>query len=299
MAENKWKDFLLKSGLPLEYEVKELLDKRKCISSFEYSYLRSDENKIVNEFSFDIDSAYIKENHFFKLMIECKYRDNSTNWLFLPGDVYHPNKFGEPTFLHPCDYFTENLDFPRKNLKLQKIGKSCLKGIEINSSGQNPKSITQAVNQLSYAMAEMISDSMLHQYERLLSTSDFIFYNVPIIVTTANLYRLKEDVTIEKIKLSNEILELATKENYIILETKIGKDLANHNRKIFSEFITKHGKTELESRLNSFHKDVNFVFEVISSKFSPKSVLIIQHTNDSDTFDKLFKLMDKIVRKVK
>ena len=50
MAGNKWKDFLLKSGLPLEYEVKELLDKRKCISSFEYSYLRSDENKIINEF---------------------------------------------------------------------------------------------------------------------------------------------------------------------------------------------------------------------------------------------------------
>jgi len=298
MASTKWKDYLLKSGLPLEYEVKELLDKRKCISSFEYSYLRSDENKIINEFSFDIDSAYIKMNHFFKLMIECKYRDSSTNWLFLPGEVYHPNEFGEPTFLHPCDYFTDTLDFPRKDLELKKIGKSCVKGIELTTTGQNPKTITQAVNQLSYAMAEMITDSMLHQYEELLSSSDFIFYNVPIIVTTANLFRLKEDVTIEKIKSSNEISELATKEDYLILETKIGKDLANHNRKIFSEFINKHGKRELEARLNSFNKDIDFVFELIASKFSPISILIIQHSNESDSFDKLFKLMDEIVKKV-
>ncbi len=96
-----------------------------------------------------------------------------------------------------------------------------MKGIELTTSGQNPKTITQAVNQLSYAMVEMINDSMLHQYEKLLSTSDFIFYNVPIIVTTANLYRLRENITIDKIKSSDEISELATKEDYLVLETKL------------------------------------------------------------------------------
>ena len=231
-------------------------------------------------------------------MIECKYRDNSTNWLFLPGDVYHQNEFAQPTFLHPCDYFTENFDFPRKNLKLQKIGKSCQKGIEINSNGQNPKTITQAINQLSYAMSGMIVDSMLHQYEKLLVSGDIIFYNVPIIVTTANLYRLKEDTSISKIKSSNKLEELATKENYLILETKTGKDLAAHNRKIFNKFITTHGKNELESRLNAFHKDIDFIFEVLSTKFSPNSILIIQHTDDKSTFDNLFELMDEIVKKV-
>jgi len=174
MTNNKWKDYLLKSGLPLEFEVKEFLNTKKCISSYEYSYLRHDENEIINEFSFDISSSYIQENHFFKLMIECKYRDSSTNWLFLPGVYGGPSELGKTSFLHPCDHFTSYEKFPFKYPELPPIGKPCQKGIEITSDGQNPKTITQAVNQLSYAMAEMITDAMTHQVEELLSSSEFI-----------------------------------------------------------------------------------------------------------------------------
>lgn len=294
MTNNKWKDFLLKSGLPLEYEVKEILDTKKCISSFEYSYLRYDESSIINEFSFDIDSAYIRGNHFFKLMIECKYRDISTNWLFLPGNYGGPSELGHTSFLHPCDHFTKHTKFPFKRPELPPIGKACLKGVEITSDGKNPKTITQAVNQLSYAMAEMIADDMMHQIEELLATSEVIFYNIPIIVTTANLYRLNENTTIERIKEADSLFEVATKEDCLILEIKIGKDLERHNKNIFADFIKRYDKKVLAEKLSSFNEDIDFVCHVISSNYAPRSILVIQHTPDNKAFNKLFDLMDEI-----
>lgn len=294
MPTTKWKNFLLKSGLPLEYEVKTILDIKNCISSFEYSYLRHDENSIINEFSFDINSAYIKGNHFFKLMIECKYRDSSTDWLFLPGKYGGPSELGHTSFLHPCDHFTKRAKFPFKWPELPPIGKACLKGVEITSESQNPKTITQAINQLSYAMAEMIVDDMIHQIEELLATSEMIFYNIPIIITTANLYRLNENITIEKLKETDTLLDIATKENCLVLETKIGKDLERHNKNIFLNFIKRYGKKTLEKKLNSFNENVDFICDVISSNYAPQSILIVQHTQDNKGLDKLFDLMNEV-----
>jgi len=295
MANNKWKEYLLKSGLPLEYEVLEFLESKKCISSPEYSYLRPDENFIENEFSFDIDSAYIQGNHFFKLLIECKYRDSSTNWLFLPGKYGGPSELGNTSFLHPNDHFTKSAKFPYKHPELEPIAKPCIKGIELTSQGQNPKTITQAVNQLSYAMAEIIVDDMVHQIDELLATSEIIFYNIPIIVTTANLYRIKENTTIEKIKATDDLFEIATKEDILVLQTKAGKDLQRHSQRIFNEFINERGNNFLNTKLNSFNEDFQFVSQVISSSYCPQSILIVQHTSNNSAFEKLFALLDDIV----
>lgn len=295
MANNKWKDYLLKSGLPLEYEVMDYLESKKCVSSFEYSYLRPDENLIENEFSFDIDSAYIREHHFFKLLIECKYRDSSTNWLFLPGEYGGLHELGKTSFLHPNDHFNSKRKFPFKYPELPPIGKPCQKGIELTSEQQNPKTITQAVNQLSYAMAEMVVDDMEHQIDSLLMLDEVIFYNIPIIITTANLYRIKENTTIEKIKATDNLLDIATKEDCIVLQTKIGKDLQRHNEKIFSTFIKKRGREFLKSKLKSFNDDFAFVSEVMSSSYCPQAILVLQHTSDNKAFEKVFNLMDEII----
>lgn len=292
----RWKDFLLKSGLPLEYEVKKYLDSKNCISSFEYSYLRPDENQIINEFSFDIDSAYIRDEHFFKFLIECKYRDSSTNWLFLPGEYGGVSELKKTSFLHPNDHFTKTKKYPYKYPELPGIAKACLKGIELTSDGQNPKTITQAITQISYAMAEIIVDDMINQIEEMLATSEIIFYNIPIIVTTANIYRIKDGITIEEIKSTDNILDISTKENCVVLETNTGKELERHNQKVFSKFIEKYGKRFLNDRLKSFNTDVEFIFEVLSANYCPESILIIQHTEDNAAFNTLFNLLDNIVK---
>lgn len=290
----KWKDFLLKSSIPLEYEVKQLLDKYGCVSNYEFTYLRHDENEVVNEFSYDIDASYIKGGHFFELMIECKYRDLSTNWIFIPDNYGGMEEIEHYSFINPNDHFTQKNKFLR--LDYEPLAPLCGKGIEINSNGQNPKTITQAINQLSYAMAEKVVSGMEHQIEKLLTTSEIIFYNIPIIVTTANLYRLKDDVTIKEIKNSNDINSISTKEDCLILKTPTGKHLENYNLQEFLQFIGKYGQEELNKKLKSFNEDIGFVCSVIAKNYCPSTIAIIQFTETNNGFKKLFEFLDEIVK---
>ena len=290
----KWKDFLLKSSIPLEYEVKQLLDKYGCVSNYEFTYLRPDENEVVNEFSYDIDASYIKGRHFFELMIECKYRDLSTNWIFIPDNYGGMDEIEHYSFINPNDHFTQENKFLR--LDYEPLAPLCGKGIEINSNGQNPKTITQAINQLSYAMAEKVISGMEHQIEKLLTTSEIIFYNIPIIVTTANLYRLKDDVTMQEIKNSNDINSIASKEECLILKAPKSKHLENYNFQEFLRFIRKYGQEELNKKLKSFNEDIGFVCSVITKNYCPSAIAIIQFTESNRGFKKLFEFLNEIVK---
>ena len=298
MSEKKWKDYLLKSGLPLENDIKNILDSKGCISNFDYSYRRISEDNTIKEFSFDIDSSYIKANHFFNLMVECKYRDPSTSWIFIPGEFHGFSGLGYTSFLHPCDHFNQMNKIEKYEINRQPIGKACEKGIEILSSGNNSKSITQAIHQLSYAMAERYTDTMRHQVERLLGKEEIIHYNIPIIVTTASLFRLIEEKTIDDIKKAERIQDVATKEEYLVLDINTSKDLEEYNKAIFKDFIECYGMEELNKLLNSFDDDIKNVCHVISSHYAPKAILIVHHKQNNETLGKLFELMDYIVNKI-
>ncbi|WP_347157457.1 hypothetical protein [Pontibacter chitinilyticus] len=293
-SSSKWKDFLLKSSVPLEYEVKRLLDNYGCLSTFEYTYLRKDENQILNEFSYDIDASFIKGSHFFELMIECKYRDPSTNWIFTPENYEGFQEVKPYSFINPVDAFTDFHKF--RDLEYEPLAPLCGKGIEITSDGQNPKTISQAIYQLSYAMAEKVVIGMEHQYEKLLGNIDMVFYPTPIIVTTANLFRLKENVSIEDIKKSKSIDEISTKEDCLILNNNTGKSLEDFNLKIFDDFISKYGRENLNKKLKSFNKDIEFVCSVFAKNYCPSAIAIIHFSELNTGFKKLFNFFEEIIK---
>ncbi len=297
MANNKWKDYFLKSGVPLEYEVLEYLNTQGCIANFEYSYFKLTEDAIEREFSYDIDAAYLKwehQEHFFDLMIECKYRDASTSWIFLPWSYGGADELEHLAFLHPLDIFNDSLKFPYRHPQLPPVAKACSKGIEITSDGQNPKTITQAINQLSYAMANRIVSNMGSQYEVLLAC-ETIFYHVPIIVTTANIYRLKEWTTIDHIKNSNCLDEIATQEDILVMKTNSGKDLLRHSRKLLNSLTEDYDTEELQKKLNSYNDDLGFVLNNIAENRCPECIIVLQHTTDNSGFNKLFTLFNDIM----
>lgn len=295
---NKWKDYLLKSGIPLEYEVMQYLSKKGCVGNYEHTYMRNDENGIANEFSFDISSSYIKGGDFFDLMIECKYRDQSTNWIFIPDDEYGGiNEIYSHAFLNPIDHFNQNNKFSQ--LDFEPLGTLCGKGIEITSGGPNPKTIEQAIKQLSYAMADKVINAMEHQIDRLLGNSEFIFYNIPIIVTTANLFQLKDNIKISELKKAKNIEDVAVKTDCLILNGNIGTDLENYNLSKFVDFINQRGKAFLEQNLNSFNKDISFVFSVIAKHYCPQAIVIIHHSDANSGFDKLFDYLNEVITPTK
>ena len=56
-----WKESLISSGLPLEFELVKRLEAKGCLADFEYSYFRLNETNIERQFSYDVDAAYIRE----------------------------------------------------------------------------------------------------------------------------------------------------------------------------------------------------------------------------------------------
>ena len=88
----KWKDSLLKSGLPLEYLIIDMLHRHNIIVDGEYTFIRPNEHGINTEFSTDISASkqIIKSKddkeqwcmiHF---LIECKFRHKNIQWIFFP-----------------------------------------------------------------------------------------------------------------------------------------------------------------------------------------------------------------------
>ncbi|MBT2561189.1 hypothetical protein J7E50_10135 [Pedobacter sp. ISL-68] len=291
---SNWKEHLLKSGIPLEFEIKKYLDTKKCVNNFEYTYFRSNEENNLTEFSYDLDSSYIVPPHFVNLMIECKYRHETTKWVFLPEEYGRVDEINFTSFMHKNAHFNTVPSYtPEFPLKFAPL---CSKGIELTSDGQNPKTITQAIHQLSYAMAGRIINGMHHQIDDVLRESfgNTIFYDIPIIVTTAKLFRIKEDVAIETIKSANEIEDISSEEPFLVVKTTAGIELETYNKMIFQEFVKEYDKETLKKLLKSFNKDVDFVMSVIAKNYSPTCMIVLHYSKESNGFDDFFKYIDRV-----
>jgi hypothetical protein len=290
MQNNKWKDYLLKSGLPLEFEVKKVLDKLGFWSKNEFSYFRENENNILTEFSYDIDSEILVADHCFELLIECKYRDESTNWLFLPEEYNDSTRgIGTTDFRNTNDFF-----YPKeysdlfKVLNIIKVSPLCSKGIEICTTGQNPKTIDQAISQISYG----IVDKVILAMEKQLKAEEeelFIYHHVPVIVTTANLLRLNKNVTIESIKAANEIHELSSNHDILLVEPTLSLDLKKYAYRKLSEFEAKYTSDYLNERLNPKFKKHGRDFAYYKDEIAsfPNGVVVMTHSQNGQSFKKL------------
>ena len=287
-----WKDFLLRSGIPLENDVSRFLDSRDCIPSFEYSYLRKDEYGIEKEFSYDIDAAYIKKNWFFDLMIECKYRHESTNWVFIPASYGGPGESYPNDFLHPFSHFISE-SFPYEENFPESFAPLCSKGIEITKSGDNEKSITQAATQLAYAYAPKLTSAIEHQVGKLL-VHDFIFFHVPVIVTTAKLRRLNDDVDISSVKNAKELDEVSSAENSLIMKYTMGDHLQNYNLNHLRSFFESRSEKEIE-KMQTFTKDISHFVNVIAGNYALRAIAIVHVSEDSNGMSSLLDYIDRLV----
>lgn len=300
-SDNKWKNFLLKSGLPLEFEIKKTLKKFGFDSYYEHSYLRPDENNIINEFSYDLDSSLKIDSHIFELMVECKFRDESTNWIFLPEEYNESDRgSGTMSFLNTNDFFYkyDYVDF-YKLVNFETVAPLCSKGIEICSSGQNPKSITQAISQLGYGIIDKVISGMKKQLEESEDVEHLIFHHIPIIFTTANLYRLRDDVTIAEIKNSDNIESIANREHVLLIEPNISIELEKYSFQKLATFIDEYSISVLNSKLNKKKKihGWNFLdYQDMISKDFPEGILIIQHEPENIGITLISNILHKIAR---
>lgn len=299
---NKWKNFLLQSGLPLENDIKQFLEAKGAIVSNEYSYYRHDENRIIKEFSYDIDACFpIGYRGYINLLIECKYRQDKTSWIFLPEKYGDYKMIFENSFMHPNDYFKKNFVHGLAHYENFPVilAPLCSKGIEIHKTGQNPTSIPHAMSQLSYAFIEQVINGIESQID-CKTFYDTCYYNIPIIVTTADLYRLNENINIDDIKNAVNLTELASSHDILIVEKNINVDLRNHNLSRLNSLIERYGEKKLQEHRNDHYVNpVSLLFHQISRTCCPKVIVIIKHTKENRGFEQFLQYIDDIQKPAK
>ena len=254
-----WKDVLLKSGIPLESSVRTILQNLGIKDPLEYNFLRKNIDNSVNNFSIDIlakkhipfkkDSQKdfsiegIKticledfENYEIDYLIECKYCTPDTDWIFMP----HTNSFPADNYSLCVDFFDlkreiNNEYFEALYEDIPIVGK----GTSLRSKGPDATQIKEAYNQLSYAYIYRLFD----QYK--LRFNPDTYFIIPIIVTTANLWRLNDDITIENIVESKSIEQVCTKYDVLMIQS----DPDELMKKYFFE------------RFNSLNEDMKKILE--------------------------------------
>ena len=285
-----WKEILLKSGIPLESSIRNILEGMSFDGVLEYNFLRKNDKDIINNFSVDIHACKniyankISHKCFtLEYLIECKYCTPDSHWVFMPN----ANSYSVETPSLYIDHFDS--EYCCNSSYLETIFneyKITGKGFSLRNKNSDNTQIKEAYNQLSYAY--------IHRYIEKSSWDNYdVYFLIPIIVTTANLWRLKENITIGKIQHANKLEEVC--ENYNVLRFQSDSDrlMANYFREKYDE-LDKYTKAKIAQR---FHKNYNETIEAFidaESTFVPNTFLIMNYAN----FEKEFRKLDQSLSKL-
>jgi hypothetical protein len=220
---SKWKDKLLSSSIPLEYQVAKILASKNIRVSFDFAYQRLDERE-EKDFSVDLKGfgfCPFKEESSIELivefLVECKYRNPNIKWLFLPdihegvsshfsaGPIKIIDEFSNYRLRNGFGSMLDHLD-------------TCLKGVEVNlhTGDVHETGIVHGISQLTYGLTSIVKDHILSNLGTHIEDC-YPTVICPILVTTAELFITNENFSIEKVMQSNNFNELVRPVDYLTL----------------------------------------------------------------------------------
>jgi hypothetical protein len=242
MSESKkWKDRLLSSSFPLEYEVSKILAKHRYHVKGEFSYIRHENGKDV-EFSTDnLAHMYVSEDEKddgyigkIDLLIECKYRNESKIWLFQPDETDPDFSSTELSAIREFRGYT-TYEYDSKNIRyLTRDIPAALKCIEMNKKSDEvqSKDVKHACNQLRYALPHVIHKNIIGNTCHPDDAKPFFI--IPIIITNAPLCVVNEDFGIETIKeATSDIESLYTEHPVVDLYSPLSETFEEHANRIY------------------------------------------------------------------
>lgn len=165
----KWKDKLISSSFPLEYEASKILVKNHFAIDGDYSYSRDDLGT-TKDFSVDISAMgyipYTNENKIsasINILVECKQRRESVKWLFLQdANKDEMSSFVLGYTLNAVDQFSKSFIKSNATIELDENTPLCYKGIEIDIDDGRvyDNEIRHGLHQLQYAMPRLLKDNI-------------------------------------------------------------------------------------------------------------------------------------------
>ncbi|MFN3137219.1 MAG: hypothetical protein ACE37L_06005 [Allomuricauda sp.] len=252
-SNSKWKSGFLKTGLPLEYVTSNVLSDLGHSIFGEYPYIRPDERKELKEFSVDLRTYKSLDSEdkliTLSMLVECKFRQQGTSWIFSP--------YPSDMFPIGLTHSTEDLVPVRIETKSiwkfeQKIG-YCIGGIELKPDGSgNTNGAKHGVFQLRFAMPVLLKNEYENALDHMWSDGRDIDIICPILVTTADIRVIKNNLNLDDFHMAKEIDDVTELKEAIILNERPGPQLQDFADSLADEYINNH--PELEKRLLDIDK---------------------------------------------
>lgn len=231
-----WKEQLLKSGIPLENQVANILDELGFQVWGEYPYIRISESGNAIECSVDlhvstqIRNKQLKEWGALDLLIECKYNHQDIKWVFMPTpkksmvvtgviNVQAALCTNRISNIHPLFDFDKDLPY-------------CVKGVLLHSRGFDPKTIQHGLNQIKYAIPRLLETSIIIQITARQEEELNIHFLCPILVTTASLHVLKHQIDIDSIEHSSKFENISNTVDALVVLQTAGPELIDYSENI-------------------------------------------------------------------
>lgn len=233
MTSQKWGESFLKSGLPLEHLTLIALKGIGWECELRWEYQRHNRDGILSRFELDL-VAYSPDSSGGDLMLlgECKYHDESRFWFFLPCETEDhlsqyealsadENLYADRSVLHSAPY--EFLAEPEAE-SLLALAPKAVWGVTVSQDGtRQANAIEEATSQLAYGFVPFC-------LERLYSFTRPVTAVLPMIVTSARLFRIREDVKrLEQVRQASAPLDVADEVPWLWYYHAANGELLDHN----------------------------------------------------------------------
>lgn len=214
-------------------------------------------------------------------LLECKYCSPDTKWIFMPDKILHNDIVS--FFMEDFDLNLEvNFDYWETFPEYPLVSK----GTELLSKNCNSNVINKAVHQLSYAYINRFIDH-IDPNNIISCTHGKLFFLVPIIVTTAELWKINPNTTIETIEKSKDLSDIATSKDLLLYQYNPD----NMMQKYFQEKLRSLDKFLLEDlenhlKTNQYTDSLEEYFQFLTL-FKPSSIIIMNYKSFKSEFKKL------------
>lgn len=239
MSDKKWKELLLKSSLPLEHVIATKLSDLNWTVWGQYPYTRSNESGRDTEFSADLHAfkEYSTETHWIAtldVLIECKYASPGVKWIFLPYPgsaelfsgvikTFQAVSNKQVTNTSRLEKFESNFEY-------------CIRGIALHDNNCDESAITHGTAQLQYAMPRLAERTFSnHIQDRLLDEEITIDFACAILVTTAPLYCLKPNISLDDVLTADSLESIIEPRDTLVLWNSESPDRLNYCEGIYKQ----------------------------------------------------------------
>lgn len=254
MGESKWKDQLLKTSLPLELQVAELLGEMEFWVGGEYSYLRHNQDGVESEFSVDVHVVReLKKDAdywgMWEVLIECKYSSPECQWVFLPFPQRADVIIGSIWVTE--DLTTKRLRNKEPLLSIDRETDYCMKGVVLHASGVDGNSITRGQKQLNHAMAKLVADELSAQLSTWHDEELHIVLTTSILVTNAPLFVLNHDSSLDDFRNAKTLNDIASSVSELVVYQPFSPHMGGYTRRLLKESVN---ETKLIQRVENLSR---------------------------------------------